>query len=166
MRAIVSLLIVACIALAYLAHSQSSTLKQQEKEIKELGAKVQAMPKNATLELQEKCAKQAREEFNAEGLEKEKFAGFSNHYNVALNKCFVLVENTDPKTTPGTIWTNKTLVDAFEGKVYGEYMWHSDKVKKYWEVPPVQCKVTTLSGEEKSCISSDEFDALVKQYME
>lgn len=166
MRVIISLLIVAFIALAYLAHSQSSTLKQQEKEIRELGAKVQAMPKNASIELQEKCARQAREEFITEGLQKEELADFSNHYNVALNKCFVLVENTDAKTAPGTIWINKTLVDAFEGKVYGNYMWRSDKVKKYWQVPPVQCKVTTLSGEEKNCTSSDEFDALVKQYME
>jgi|SRR5580704_3788174 hypothetical protein len=166
MRVIVSFLVVACIALAYLVHSQSSTLKQQQEEIKELGARVQAMPKNATLELQEKCAKQAREEFNVDGWEKEKLAGFSNHYNVALNKCFILIENTDTKTTPGTIWTNKTLTDAFEGKVYGEYMWHSDKVKKYWEVPPVRCKVTTLSGEEQNCASSGEFDALLRQYME
>lgn len=166
MRVIVSLLIVAFVALAYLAHSQSSTLKQQEKEIKELGAKVQAMPKNASLELQARCAKQARAEFTAEGFEKKEFADFTNHYNVALNKCFVLVENTDAKTTPGTIWADKTLPDAFEGKIYGEYMWRSDKSQKYWEVPPVKCEVTTLSGEEKNCTSSDEFDALVKQYME
>lgn len=56
--------------------------------------------------------------------------------------------------------------DAFEGKVYANYIWRSDKRKKYWEVTPFDCKVMLLSGEERLCHSSDEFDALVKQYME
>jgi hypothetical protein len=49
-----------------------------------------------------------------------------------------------------------------------EYMWQSDKVKKYWEVAPVVCKVTTHSSEEKqcACTCSDEFEALIKQYTE
>jgi hypothetical protein len=62
-------------------------------------------------------------------------AGYTNHYNSELKKCFILVETTDAKTTPGTIWTNKFLSDAHERKVYGAYSWRTDKVKKYWEVP-------------------------------
>jgi len=76
------------------------------------------------------------------------------------------IENTDAKSSPGTIFTSKTLTDAFEGKVYGNYIWSTQKGKKYWEVPPLECKVTLPSGEEKACHSSDEFDELVKQYME
>jgi hypothetical protein len=166
MRITASLLFLACAALAFLAYSQASSLKQQQKEIQDLSVKVQALPRNATLDLQEKCAKQALEEFREGGWEKNPMAGFTNHYNVPLNKCFVLVENTDTKTTPGTIWTNKVLSDAFEGKIYGSYAWHTDKGKKYWEVPPVECKVTMLSSEEKQCGSDDEFGALIKQYME
>ena len=57
-------------------------------------------------------------------------AGFTNHYNEKLNKCFMLVESTDVKTDPGTMWINKTLLDALEGKELAAYSWHSDKVKK------------------------------------
>jgi hypothetical protein len=64
------------------------------------------------------------------------------------------------------VFVSKTLSDAFEGSLYGEYNWKSDKVKKYWQVPPFMCKVTLPSGKEKICHSDDEFDALVKQYME
>jgi hypothetical protein len=56
--------------------------------------------------------------------------------------------------------------DAFEGKSYAEYAWKSEKGKKYWEVKPFVCKVTLPSGEKKDCASSDEFDDLVKVYME
>src|SRR6266851_3062813 len=79
------------------------------------------IPKTASLDLQEKCARQSQAAFRRDG---------------------------------------------FEGKVYGSYMWRADKVKKYWEVPPIQCTVTLPSGEEKTCHSSDEFDSLVKEYME
>ena len=92
--------------------------------------------------------------------------GFTNHYNEKLNRCFMLVEETDVKSDPGTIWTNKTLLDAFEGKELATYSWHSDKVKKYWQVPPFQCEVTLPSGEKKICNSGAEFDELIKVYME
>jgi hypothetical protein len=61
------------------------------------------------------------------------------------------------------------VVDAFEGKVCASYMWNNNTKKKYWEVPPLKCSVTLLSGEEKLCDSEDGsegFNALVKQYME
>ncbi len=83
-----------------------------------------------------------------------------------MNKCFIEVESNDWKTAPGTVFTSRVVSDAFEGKVYAHYLWRSDKVKKYWEVPPLQCAVTLPSGEEKNCHSSDEFDALVKEYLE
>ena len=98
--------------------------------------------------------------------EKEPFADFRDHYNAALSKCFIEIGSTDYKTDPGTIFTSKIVGDAYEGKIYAEYMWHSDKVKKYWEVPPVECHALSLSGEKQTCHSDDEFSALVKKYME
>jgi hypothetical protein len=58
------------------------------------------------------------------------------------------------------------VFDAFEGKEYATYIWHIEKNKKYWEVPPFECKVTSISGGETECHSQAEFDELVKQYME
>jgi hypothetical protein len=126
----------------------------------------EAQPNAVSLELQEKCSKGAQEAFKRDGFENQQLASFSNHYNEKLNKCFVQYDSTDAKTSSGTIFVNKVVSDAFEGKVYAQYMWHSDKVKKYWEVAPVQCTVTLPSAEEKTCTSSEEFDTLVKQYME
>lgn len=105
-----------------------------------------------TFDLQERCAKQAREAFLNLGWGKYESAAFENHFNQKLNKCFVQIENSDVMGT----W--KTVSDAFEGKVYAVLGLHGDEVKK--------CSVTLLSGEERICRSSDEFDALVKQYME
>ncbi len=141
--------------------------RNQQREILELQSKLDAIPKTASLELQGKCAAQAREEFILEGYKTtDQFASFSSHYNLKLNKCFVLTQNTDTKTSRGEIVTSETLVDAFEGKVFGTYIWSSRKGKKFWEVPPLQCKVTLTSGEDQVCHSSDEFDEGVKHYME
>jgi hypothetical protein len=160
------LLIVSVGVLSLLLYSQNAALREQRRHVQELNAKLDSMSKTASLDLQEKCAKQAREAFRFHGLEKEQMADFANHYNQKLNKCFVEVRNTDAKLMPGEIWTFRIISDAFEGKVYAEYHWRTHKGKKYWEVPPVVCKVTLVSGEERICHSSDEFDALVKQYME
>ena len=59
-------------------------------------------------------------------------ASFGNHYNSEMGRCFVQIKDTeDDKTNPGTVIITKDLSDAFEGKTYAQYMWHSDKVKKY-----------------------------------
>jgi len=160
-------LIVALAVLGYLLHSDNAVLTDQQRQIHELSTKIEARAKTASLELQEKCSKQAREEFVEDGWKKEPMASFANHYNEKMNKCFILIQNTTPtKPADGTFFTGKILLDAFEGKAYGQYDWKSDKVKKYWEVAPFNCKGTLLSGEEKFCHSSDEFDKIVKLYMQ
>src|SRR5712691_9516318 len=111
----------------------------------------------------------AKKTFQDMGYKPNDLAGFENHYNPRLNKCFVQVTHTDA-SNPKMIWTHRTVLDAFEGKVYGEYHWHTDPVKKYWEVPPFQCKVVPLAGEasipasEKfsNCKSEDEFNELIE----
>jgi hypothetical protein len=90
-----------------------------------LNTKIDARGKTASLELQEKCSKQAREEYAENGWKKEPMASYTNHYKEKMNKCFVLIGSTTP----------------------------------------FNCKGTLLSGEEKLCHSSDEFDEIVKLYM-
>jgi hypothetical protein len=152
----------------FLTHGcgNSDRIAQLESQNRELTAKLEFLTKTRSLDLQEQCAKQSREVFKSGKWDKDPLADYTNHYNAKLNKCFIEIQSTDAKTAPPAIFTNKTVSDAFEGKGYGEYMWKSDRVKKYGEVPPLQCKVTLLSGEEKFCHSSDEFDQLIKQYME
>ncbi len=163
MKAAAALLLLLCVGLGVLAYRQGAALRQQRQQVQQLNEK---LSKTAELELQEKCAKQAREEFKLYGWDKHEMAVVSNHYNTRLNRCFMQIQDTDAKTVRGTIVTSRTVSDAFEGKIYASYIWSTQKNKKYWEVPPLECKVTLLSGEEKLCHSSDEFDELLKQYME
>jgi hypothetical protein len=93
-------------------------------------------------------------------------ANFENHYNAKVNKCFVQVSNMGSTRKPYVPTVNRIVFDAFEGKGYASYMWMNNQGKKYWEVPPYECTVTSLTGEEKHCASVEEFDELIKQFME
>jgi len=93
-------------------------------------------------------------------------AGYESHYNVRLNKCFLQISTTDTQISPGTIWTYRFLQDAFEGKQYATYAWHTEKGKTYWEVAPFQCEVLLPSGDRRFCKSDDEFTLLIRMYME
>lgn len=167
-KAFVALVAVTLAAGLYWNWKQTTVISEQLRKIDGLTSKMSSRPdiNRVEIDLQEQCAKQAREQYNQSEWSKEPDAGFTNHYNQTLNKCFMLIGNTDAKIDPGTIWTNVTLVDAFEGKVLGSYHWHTEKGKKYWEVPPFQCEVTLPSGEKVFCKSQAEFDDLIKIYME
>jgi hypothetical protein len=162
-----ALLFVVVAALTVFTSSQKSALRQEQERVRQLNAKLEeATSKSALFDREEKCAKQARDNFRSDGWEKHAMAVFTNHFNSKFNKCYMEIQDTDSKSTPGTIITSTTLSDAFEGKVYGTYIWASDKTKKYWQVPPLECDVTLPNGEKKVCHSSDEFDNLIKVYME
>ena len=102
--------------------------------------------------------------FKEESWDKKPFASYTNHYQHTTNKCFIQIENTE--VTNNTPATSIVVSDAFEGKTYGEFMWINSQRKKYWEVKPFMCKVTLPSGEEKYCYSREEFEELVKVFME
>ena len=160
-NAAIVLLIIAVTAIGIFAYYQFNLLQELKARLE------QPVSTTANLDLQQRCARQAREEFTYEGWDKQPMASFANHYNSDLNKCFLEIENTSQSnTTLDVINISKTLSDAFEGKAFAQYMWQSQKGKKYWEVPPFICTVTLPSGGEKICHSSDEFDELIKVYMQ
>jgi len=126
------------------------------------------MSKSRSLDLQDKCARQAREAFKEYreedarllGKRPEQLLSFRNHYHERLNKCFIEIEGDD-FLRDGTSTTFRTVSDAFEGNVYASFAARSNR-----ELPGV-CKVKLLpGGEEKTCRSEKEFEALVEQYME
>jgi hypothetical protein len=163
---VIFFMVLVAATLGYIVYSQGSALKDSQREIRALEKKLESKSKSESLELQEKCARQAAALFKADGWEKGHMAGFENHYNEKMNRCFILEGDTDPKTTPVRVYISETLLDAFEHKTLGSYLWVSDPPKKYWEAPPLQCEVTAPSGEKTVCKSSDEFDELVKVYMQ
>jgi len=125
-----------------------------------------APAQQANLDLQEKCSKQAKIAFDELSFQYRDRTSFTNHYNVKLNRCLIETEQFALPVSPDIFWTYKVVSDAYEGTVFATYAWHSDKVKKYWEMPPVECKVTLSSGDEEVCTSSEEFDKMVKVYMQ
>ena len=154
--------------LLFLAACNTDRIAQLEKQNKELAAKLDAVSKQTSLELQDRCAKQARTEFKGEGNDKTPMTGFVNHYNAKLDKCFMEVSSfagsgTGKSYVP-TIY--RSVSDAFEGEVYAEYFWRNDTGKKYWEVAPFMCKVTLLNGEETFCKTTQEYEELIKPYMQ
>jgi len=167
MKTSTALLLVVIAVLTFQVFRQRELIHEQRDRITEIQAQVSATVKVAAvpLEYQEKCAEQARRAFHDLGYKSQGPAGYENHYNAKLNKCFVLVENTDSTYAP-TIWTHKSLFDAYEGKAYGEYSWHTVKDKKYWEVPPFMCKVTLPDGGDQFCKSDGEYAELIKVYLE
>jgi hypothetical protein len=151
------LLIIAVGVLGLLSYLQRIDLEQQRRQVQELTAKLDSAPKIASLDIQEQCLKQA-EQFPPPR---------RNHYNTKLGKCFVLQYNFSAFAPPGYKAISKGLHDAFEeDKSYAEFYWMSEKSKNHSDVPPETCRVTLPSGGETICHSLDEFDALVKQYME
>jgi hypothetical protein len=95
-------------------------------------------------------------------------AEYTNHYNSKMGKCFIeMTVRVQMKSDLATIWTNKFLSDAYEGKAYGNYSWHTVQGKKYWEVPPVECSMFPdgTDGSLQRCTSEAEFDAFVAKYM-
>ena len=164
-RVAIGFLTVLLIATAGVLVWQMTRIQNLEKKVHAL--KSDSARENAleVLDLQAKCAAQARKEFEYEGLVGKDMAGYESHYSPEMKRCFVATSLTDAKTNPKVIWTTRTVVDAFEGKECATYVWHTEEGKKYWEVPPFQCEVTVPSGEKKICHSDDEFEELIKPYM-
>jgi hypothetical protein len=155
------------VVMFYWISKQGAVIREQQKRIDSLNAAASSREAvdRAEFDLQDRCAQQALRAFNATGLQHNETAGYTNHYSNRLKKCFIETQATD--VVGDTIWTYKTLSDAYEGKVYGSYSWHTVKGKKYWEVPPFECTMYP-DGSESSlevCKSGAEFDEFVRQYM-
>ena len=172
-----TILAVTVCLLAFRLHSQSSTLQRQSLTIADLQQKqsatdlkpasaIETRPVTGSLEDQGKCAKQAAETFKADWGSKKGFPSptFQSHYSAKLGRCFVRENVTEMY---GHVPSNSAyIVDAFENKTLGKYLWMNTEGKQYWEVAPKHCTVTLPTGEEEICHSSDEFDELSKAYME
>jgi hypothetical protein len=154
----------ACSTVKPKAH-EGKTLDQRvndlERQVADLSAKLAERSRAGTLEQQAKCADRAYRDFEDWGYKAKDSADFVSHYNAALDRCFVRFQNT----SGGGEFTFRSLFDAFGGEQYADYAWQAKQGKKYWEVPPFVCKVTTPAGEEQDCHSDEEFKDMVRIYM-
>jgi len=152
---LIILLLVAVGILGYFVHSMSATLTDQKRQISDLSAKA----KTSSLDLQEKCAKQAAWVFKDSGSSQDSMATYQNHYNENLNKCFVMMADT--KHVAGNLSHFRQLMDAFEGKDLGYFLKNVTDPSG-----PLDCRVTLPSGKEEHCSTQEEFEQLAKVYMQ
>jgi hypothetical protein len=73
--------------------------------------------------------------------------------------CYVRVHRANEDY--GVPVVSDVVYDAFEGRVYANYVWTNSQQKKYWEVAPAECSVKPREQPEIVCRSSEEFDELV-----
>jgi hypothetical protein len=152
--AAIVLLLVSVGILGYFVHSMNAILTDQQRQISNLATKAKA----STLDLQEKCAKQAASLFK-EGDAQKKAAPVENHYNQRLDRCFAMVY--DESIVSGTVILIQDLYDAFGGTNLGTFVRSTGKNGQ-----STRCFFTMLSGEEKKCSTEEEFKELVKIYMQ
>jgi hypothetical protein len=156
-------LLIVCIGvLGVLLYRQTTALHEQRRQVQELSAKLNSQTNAADFDLQAKCAKQALDVWKAGGWDKKKLATYSNHYNEKLQKCFMRIDTSTEEA--GADVTFETVMDAFESKGYAEFIWKVDH--KSGDTGSMRCSAILPSGEAIKCTSPEEFDALVKQYME
>ena len=160
-RAFIALLLAGAFYLVLLVRTQAADLKRMAERQAFLSKQAEI---KSGVEVQSKCADQAEKVFRDGGWEKKPSADFTDHFNFSLGKCMMNIRNLEMLN--GNPMQQQILEDAFEGKVYGNFIWSNPDGKKYWEVVPLECDVTSLSGEKKVCHSSDEYDALLKSFME
>ena len=148
----------AVVALSLFTYRQNTTLRQQEQHIQQLAKTLAADNERDAFELQERCAKHAEKAFGTLGQQGD-FAVYASHYNAKLNRCFVTIETHDTKTARETMYINKTLMDAVEGFVYGDY------ASKSFDTVPFECTMRPFPNTKQVCKSEKEFDDFVANYM-
>ena len=141
----------------YTSACNQDKIQRLEAQNRDLAAKLAS----ANLDLQDKCSKRARIEF-VDLWQKRPLGTFTNHYNIKLNKCFVLFN--EMQFDGGTIISSgRVLMDAFEGKELAHRFWRSEKGEKAGKI--TRCDVIALDGTDKACHSTDEFEQMIKSYM-
>lgn len=156
-------LLVVCVGvLGVLLYRQTAALREQRRQVQELNAKLASVSQATDFDLQAKCAKQASDVWKAGGWDRKKLATYSNHYNDKLQKCFMRIDTSTEES--GADVTFETVMDAFESKGYAEFIWRVDH--NSGDSKSMRCSAILPTGEAITCTSPEEFDALVKQYME
>ncbi|BBZ95894.1 hypothetical protein [Bradyrhizobium diazoefficiens] len=113
---------------------------------------VSAQNRKEIYELQERCGKRAEQIYEKDFPvgERKGLESFENHYNIRLNRCFILEQNTMITKDAGKSYTIRmlTLVDVNDNKVYGSFS-------------SLNCAVQNVT-----CRSEQEFRSLIRQFME
>src|SRR6516165_7260725 len=143
-------LLTGVVFLAWRLNSTNAALALVQQQAQTQLAALADKSKQDALALQEKCAAQAEKVFGQLGYKSNLTSenldnnSLQSHFIQKFNKCFMTIEEN--RYDSDRVFTSRFLLDAYEQREYGEYIWMSDKVKKYWEVQPIVCKEIPLAG--------------------
>ena len=123
-----------------------------------------------SLQSQRMCADQAEHVFTSEGWRLDgsqqngMIATYTDHFNVRLNKCFMLLAVTNVNETTKDISNSYALTDAFEGTTYAAYYGTSSQGNALPSI--TQCEISDPNSPRVVCHSSEEWKRLVTPYIE
>jgi hypothetical protein len=116
----------------------------------------------ARWEREQQCSRSAADFFNGSTWPNSNVsAGYDNHFNHRLNKCFIFVKTANSQG--GSLFLYRVLMDVNAGtnSALGEYDKEVPAGVAEYMVKPFVCRML-----DKYCKTDEEFDAFVKSYME
>lgn len=119
--------------------------------------------------LQQRCSKQAKRVFTAEGWPLDggavnySVAHYTSHFNMQLGRCLILVAYTTNDPRDNETRKSYTVGDAFEQGTYAEYF---ENALPGFSTAVIQCDVKMPKEEPVLCHSAKEWNRLVKPYIE
>lgn len=143
----------------------SCTAQPQRQEEHTAPVESKAGGAHPTLIQQKLCAEQAKkafDEYEEGGHKPGEMSDYTSHLDVNKNVCYVRVSTTT--ATKQSVTNSVSVFDAFERRVFANYIWVNNSGKKYWEVKPLECDVHPQQQAIIYCQSSDEFDELVEKW--
>lgn len=120
-------------------------------------------PKEASLEVQSKCAEHAYKTFVRKGFISDD-TSYISHFNSTLKKCFIVTRSLYISKEGSAI--SHQLFDAIEGKQYGNFAIYVPVSRKQEEIKPIDCYVLKIKGGFFVCKNEPDFSAMVLAYME
>jgi hypothetical protein len=125
-------------------------------------------PRQATLTQQKMCADQAKKAFNdLQDVLPNRVTmtwEYTSHYDAKANVCYMMTTRFEQMKDTKTRALVYVVSDAFEGRVYANYLHLSEKDKADYEVKPQECSVKPRGQPEITCKNSDEFEQLVDKH--
>jgi len=114
------------------------------------------------------CAEQAKKAFDEYQQEATQMGGdkpmldYASHFDPQKGVCYLRI-NSITASKRGV--TNSAIVwDAFERRVFANFLWANYSGKRYWEIRPTQCELYPQQQPTVYCQSSDEFNDLVEKW--
>ena len=148
------------VVLITFAGCDSDRVAKLEKQTADLERQVTQLHQSGQLELQAKCAKDAKAWFNENWNSRDPstlLLNYTNHYNASKNKCFISIEYHFSGVTSDRAWYNSvSLHDVYENSKYGEI----NERHTLDDIKVSDCQVYS-----KKCSSMQEYQSLTAQFL-